>query len=40
MNPQSSIADVKALWTDVVEQVEGAGLLLGVRAELPTTRAR
>lgn len=40
MNPQSSIADVKALWTDVVEQVEGAGLLLGVLAELPTTRAR
>jgi hypothetical protein len=40
MNPQSSIADVKALWTDVVEQVEETGLLLGVHAELPAARSR
>lgn len=35
LNPQRSMADVSALWELVVEQVEGAGLLLGVRAELP-----
>jgi hypothetical protein len=40
MNPQSSIADAKALWTDVVVQVESASLLLGVQAELPEARSR
>jgi hypothetical protein len=40
LNPQSSVADVKELWRDVVEQVEGAGLLLGVHAEVPAARAR
>jgi hypothetical protein len=38
MNPQSSVADVKTLWGDVVDQVERAGLLLGVQAELPSSR--
>jgi hypothetical protein len=40
LNPQATIGGVKQLWGDVVEHVEGAGLLLGVRADLPKVAAR
>jgi hypothetical protein len=36
LNPQASLVDVRRLWTSVVEQVMDAGLLLGVRADLPS----
>lgn len=39
LNVQGSVADVRRLWSSVVEQVEEAGLLLGVRADLPPARA-
>lgn len=39
LNPQRDITDVRRLWERVVEQVERADLLLGVRAELPPARA-
>ena len=39
LNPQGSLAVVRRLWTSVVEQVEDAGLLLGVHVDLPTARA-
>lgn len=39
LNPQRTLADVRALWERVVEQVERAGLLLGVHAEFPPARA-
>jgi hypothetical protein len=35
LNPQASTADVKKLWDEVVRQVTGQGLLLGVGATLP-----
>lgn len=39
LNPQASFADVHRLWTSVVQQVEDAGLLLGVHADLPSARS-
>lgn len=35
LNPQATLGDVKELWRDVIEQVEGAGLMLGVHADFP-----
>jgi hypothetical protein len=40
LNPQSMIADVTDVWSDVVDQVESTRLLLGVHALLLTAGSR
>ena len=35
LNPQPDLPAMKALWTEVADQVLAQGLLLGVQAELP-----
>jgi len=39
LNPEASLSGVHRLWRSVVEQVEEAGLLLGVRADFPSVDA-
>lgn len=38
LNPQNSLEAVKEVWADVVQQVLGAGMTLGIRADLPEAR--
>jgi hypothetical protein len=38
LNPQTSLSDVRRLWSAVAKQVEASGLLLGVHADLPSAQ--
>jgi hypothetical protein len=40
LNPQSSIEEVKALWNEVVAQVQEQGLAFGVYAQMPSRNSR
>jgi hypothetical protein len=36
LNPRQSIDEIRPLWQEVVRQVTGQGLALGIHADLPT----